>query len=74
MKIDRLKNDHDVGYCRAYHLVLGHHDAVIEVSRMASDIGKMQHWARDFVKQVKRDEKGTLLAGRYACRQIDFRT
>jgi hypothetical protein len=68
------KDDQYVGNCGAYHLMLGNHREVMEVTRMADNISRMQMWARRLVEMARTDPSGAASIGRYSCRKIDFRT
>jgi hypothetical protein len=63
-----------VGYCGAYHLMMGNNREVHEVTRLADDVGTMQMYARQLVARARHDPKGAASMGRYACRDIGFRT
>jgi hypothetical protein len=65
---------HLVGYCGAYHLMLKHYDEVNELTRMTSDVGIMQHYARELVRRARTDPQGAYREGRFACQQLNFRT
>jgi len=69
-------HDIQVGYCAAYHMMLGHNDAAREVQKLAVDKTQMAASGNALAKLYQRspdNKQAALMVGRNACQQINFR-